>query len=275
MSDSPKPPQRHPIKLGSVQETLLIPLGARAAESRTPWGLFKDSLAISLTERVDYDFSKLPLGVPTRVAVAARTMILDKVTRAFVAEHPDALILNLAAGLDTRYWRLGGEFAQWVDVDLPDAMALRRDLLPDEPNRKTIAASVKDEDWLAEVPRAPGQPMLILIEGLFMYLDREETRAVLERLARRFPGAEVVFEMVSTLAAAQGSAYLAAGGFSARFRGGLDDGREVERWDPRFRFVEEWKHFEAYPLRWGFWGLLALVPLMRDFMRLVRIRLSA
>lgn len=275
MNDSTAPSQRHPIELGTVQETLLIPLGARAAETRLPWGLFKDPKAVTLTERVAYDFAKLPLGSVTQIAVAVRTAILDGAVRRFLAANPGALVLNLASGLDTRFWRLGAETLQWVDVDLPDALALRRALLPEEPNRKTIAGSVLEEAWCDEVPLAPGQPMLILVEGLFMYLTRDEVRAVLERLARRFPGAEVIFEAVSTLGAEHASNYLASSGFAARFKSGLDSGREVEAWDPRFHFIEEWRHFESYPLRWGLFACLRWLPPARDFMRLVHLRLEA
>ncbi|MDB5101470.1 MAG: tcmP, partial [Cyanobacteria bacterium RYN_339] len=118
--------ERIKTRLEGVEETLLIPLWARAAETRRGDALIRDDRAVELVEQIDYDFKKLSWDWTTQVGVAIRTEILDDATRAFLAKHPDGLIINIAAGLDTRFYRLDNGQLHWVDVDLPNSMALRR-----------------------------------------------------------------------------------------------------------------------------------------------------
>ena len=100
---------------------------------------------------------------------------------------------------------------RWIGVDLPEAVNVRRRLLPDGPRHRTIASSVLDEAWMDEVD--PTRGVLLTAQGLLMYLDPPGVHRVIARCAARFPGAGLVFDAVPRwLAAAAQRAPEGAGG---------------------------------------------------------------
>jgi O-methyltransferase involved in polyketide biosynthesis len=265
-------PPRIKVRLDGVEETLLIPLWARAAETRRADGMVNDPRAVELVDAIDYDFDKLSWDWAAQVGIAIRTEIFDQATLRFLSAHPAGLIINLAAGLDTRFYRLDNGRLHWVDVDLPNSMALRRQFFNDAGRHDYITESVLEDAWCRQVHRDPGQPVLVIIEGLTMYFSPEETRALLGRIATFFPGAEILMEAISPLAAARSDLFFSMRRMNARFRGGLARGKDVESWDARLRFVEEWFYYDRHPLRWGPLMIGRLIPPMREMFKIVHIK---
>jgi O-methyltransferase involved in polyketide biosynthesis len=86
--------------------------------------------------------------------MVARTAILDAQVRAFLARHPEGLVVNLGAGLDTRFHRLDNGKLQWMEIDLPEVTAFRRKLdEPASPRHTLFAGSVLERVWIDEVKR--------------------------------------------------------------------------------------------------------------------------
>ncbi|MDB5101845.1 MAG: hypothetical protein JWM80_6266, partial [Cyanobacteria bacterium RYN_339] len=184
------------------------------------------------------------------------------------AKHPDGLIINIAAGLDTRFYRLDNGQLHWVDVDLPNSMALRRSFFNDTERHQYVTGSVLEDAWCDEI--TPRAATLVIIEGLCMYLAPDETRGLLKRIAERFPGAEVLMECVSPFVADKSAAYFVARGMDARFRGGLEDGKDVEAWG--HTFVEQWHYFDRHPRRWGVMAIGRFIPAWRNTFKIVHLR---
>ena len=228
---------RQPVSLGCVQETLLIPLYARAVDSRRQDSLLRDSGAVAMVEAIAYDFRRFQ--DPSLLAGAVlRTAIVDDIVRRFMAAHHGATVVEVGAGLSTRSERLDNGRVRWVDVDLPDAIALRRRFVRDTTRRITIAASVLDEEWAAVVPRTKGR-YLIVAEAVLMYFAEADVKAVLARIAAAFPGLLVVFDSArpALLAAVAGRV---ASGIRARLQWGCEDPRDIEAWMPDCRLRESW-----------------------------------
>ena len=112
-------------KLSGVAETLLIPLWARAEETKRSDALIRDDFAVRLVEQIDYDFAKFARAKHSQTGVAVRSYILDHETKAFIEKQPDAVCINLACGLDTRFYRIDNGQIDWYNLDLPDVMELR------------------------------------------------------------------------------------------------------------------------------------------------------
>ena len=130
--------------------------------------------------------------------VVLRTLTLDPLVAGYLATHPGCTVVNIACGLDTRFQRLDDGRVTWYDLDLPDVIALRRRLLEDGERHRTIAASALDPDWpdqLGEMSRH----VLVIIEGLSMYLEQEEVRTLLDIIAARLPGATVLIDVMPSL----------------------------------------------------------------------------
>ena len=134
------------IELGGVQETLMIPLWARAQETEKNNPIVYDKLAKNIVERVDYDFSQFEEGpVAEHQGVwAIRAYNFDKITEEFLANNNKAMVVNIGAGLDTTFQRIDQGTVLWINIDLPDVVALRQKLIPDSEREITIAKSIFD-----------------------------------------------------------------------------------------------------------------------------------
>ncbi len=115
--------------LEGVPETLLIPLWARAVESKQENPIIIDDLSIEMIEKIEYDFSKFDKAWMSQTGVVIRTELLDKATDAFICRNPDAVIINIGCGLDTRFFRVDNGRINWYDLDLPEVIKLGNNFL--------------------------------------------------------------------------------------------------------------------------------------------------
>ncbi|MFB8128568.1 class I SAM-dependent methyltransferase [Streptomyces mirabilis] len=140
--------------------------------------------------------------------MAVRARCYDREVRAFLARHPRGAVVCLGEGLETQFWRVDNGTVQWLGVELADSAALRRRLLPDTDRRRTLTGSLLDERWMREVDASDG--VLVLAQGVLMYVAWDRVRALVEACTARFPGAGLVFDTPP--------AWFAAGTVRGRFR---------------------------------------------------------
>jgi O-methyltransferase involved in polyketide biosynthesis len=236
---------REKILLTKEQETLLIPLYSKAQENP----ILKDEKAIKILAQVDYDFSQLKIPQKTVVTLSIRARQLDVYTDEFIDQHPNAMILHLGCGLDSRCQRVRRRESLWFDLDLPDVIELRRKFYPESDSCHLIAASVTDLAWMEQVSPA-GRPVFVVAEGLLMYLQESEVRALILGLQRKFPGCHLVFDAFSKLTAARVKAHPSLQKTGAEVLWGIDDPHEIESWagsqGPAIRLKKEW-YFSQSP----------------------------
>jgi O-methyltransferase involved in polyketide biosynthesis len=227
--------------LVGVSETLLVPLHYRVEISKAANSTFKDAMAERFHDAIEYDWGKFR-SEPLKLAMGPRTSILDKHVGAFIAKHRAGLIVNLGCGLDTRFYRLDNESIVWIELDLPDVIALRRRL--DEPpstRHRLLAGSVLDQRWVDEIDRFADQPVLLVAEGLLPYFTEEQHKLIFGYLARRFPGQEMLFQTSapSLIHGLAPSSDLSKLNTTAELQWGLEESSEVSALDPRVQLVDE------------------------------------
>ena len=105
MSTNEKP------KLSGMPETMLQTVYARAKETKTR-GAIKDTKAVQLVDKIDYDFSLADKDPAMHSGVVARTIVLDKLVKKYLAKNKGAVVVNIACGLDTRCYRMSG-YEHW------------------------------------------------------------------------------------------------------------------------------------------------------------------
>lgn len=181
------------IRLSGVPETMLQTVYARAKESRGR-GAIHDAKAEEIIEKLDYDFSLADKDTAMRSGVIARTIVLDRMTKEWLASHPGAVVVNIACGLDTRCYRMSG-YAHWYNLDLPETMAVREKLLPESGTISQITMSAM-EDWGSEISEQ-NVPVLIVIEGLTMYLSERNIQRIFTVISSRFSNATVFVETMN------------------------------------------------------------------------------
>jgi O-methyltransferase involved in polyketide biosynthesis len=232
------------ILLTEEQETLLITLYSRALDNRRPDPVLPDPFTAQILDRVEYDFEGLKVPHGTAITVVLRARKFDAYARDFITAHPEAVVLHLGCGLDSRYFRLrdggaGLDRVEWYDLDQPPVVDLRREFYPQVEGYHLIAASVTDLTWTDQVD-AGGRPVLALAEGLSMYLHADDFKALVLRLKETFPGCRLAFDAYSTLTVRSVSRHPSVRQTGASIHWGIDDARQIESWAPGIALLEEW-----------------------------------
>lgn len=257
-------------RLSGVCETLLIPLAARVVESESARPALQDPRGVAFARQLDFDPQHVARDKWNKVGCLARTIILDAAVNDFLDRSPRAAVINLGAGLCTRYWRVHPKQSlQWFDVDLPAVIQLKRELLadfetePSDANRSytAIEADVTDPGLWDQIPRDAAERVLVIAEGLLMYLDQSAVRHLITRLADEYAGGELLLEAWSPFVRrVWGTLSPALRRTGATLRWGLSRPQVIEHWDARLRLKNEWRPGDWEPHRWG---LLRFAPRLR------------
>ncbi len=255
------------IQLGQVQETLLIPLYARALDSLKKHPVLNDPKAAAMVQSIDWDFRRFNQW--RRVAwCVLRTAGFDELVRDFLRRHPQGTVVEIGAGLNTRFERLDNGTLHWFDLDLPDTVELRRKFFRDSARRITVAGSILDPGWIAAVRQSPG-PYCFVAEAVFIYLTEPQVKAALTQIAVNFPGASIAFDTATFEATTRVNKDHARRNLEARFCWSCDDPREIERWKVGVRLVESYAPQDfpnflrsrlSLPMRFVFRVLARLFP---------------
>lgn len=212
------------ISLKEEMETLLIPLYGRARMSGK--GLFRDEDAERAVERIDYDFSKLRIQEKTQIMLSIRGALIDAFTMEYLLEHPESTVLYLGCGLDSRAKRLGYPAKRWYDLDYPEVIDIKKQLYEETDSYRYIPSSVTDWGWMDGVEyRAP---VLIIAEGLLMYLSGQDNQTLLIKLRDRFADAAVIFDAYSDMTARHAGKHPSLKKTGAAVRWGVGSPGEIE-----------------------------------------------
>lgn len=228
--------------LTPVERTLLVTLTGRALDARKTKSLLGDRLAAEVSDRLGPAVDAVKLSGTVQIATAVRSRMLDRLVTGFITENPNAVVVEMGCGLETRMARIGPpETVEWYDVDHPNVIALRRRLIPELDRSHLVAASLTDSRWLNDIPR--DRPVIAVADGVLGFLAEADNRLILNALTDHFTaGGELAAVAYSRVTARlMGSlGVLRSVGIPKGYRGfGFDDPRELERLNPRVTFVEE------------------------------------
>lgn len=266
-------------KLTGIPETMLIPLWARAVETDKPAPIIQDPKAVDMVSQIDFDFSVLEKSWMSQVGISVRTMLLDRATKDFIRRNPGAVVVNIGAGLDTRVTRmLGEDISFWYDLDVAEAISVRRQFFTESERNGFIVASAFDGEWLDALD-TKGKPVLVICEGLFMYIDEKDLRPLFRRLAKRFDGGEMLFDMLPPFLVGKGKHHDAINKLDSfsEFKWGLKKSRDIEKWSLELTFIEEWDYYDYFKDRWKWWGYIGRCPGLRKYLsnRIVHLGFGA
>jgi methyltransferase (TIGR00027 family) len=191
-------PKKVDVDLSGAPQTMLATLYAKALDADAAHPILRDTYAKELVQRLDYDWRKTTITARTASSVTVRAAHFDHWARQFLAVHDQATVLHLGCGLDSRAFRLQpAPGVEWYDVDYPEVIGLRQRFYPAGGHYHLVSASVTDPAWLAAIPS--DRPVLLLAEGLTMYLTEAEGVALLRRVVDHFPSGELQFDVFNRL----------------------------------------------------------------------------
>ena len=255
--------------LSGVAETLLITLYLRAMESQRPDALIKDEKAVALVTHLNYDFTwirRIPMREFEKVTLILRNREFDRYARDFLARYPEAVVVHIGCGLDSRFERVDNGQVEWYDPDLPDVIELRRRFIADKRERyHLLGYSVLDNAWLDAVSAQCQRPFLFLAEGVSMYFDEAQVKSLVLALRDHFPGAELVFDAFSPLHIWRSNLQITIAKLGARFprlHWGLWRGQEIEGWGDGIHLLDEWGYLDRPEPRLAYIRWMRHIPLV-------------
>ena len=233
------------IHFTKEKETMLMTLNSRAIQSQWKDPILRDPWAEDAMRHIDYDISKQLSGVASWsmwkeigcAIVATRAATFDQLTRQYLAGHPDATVLHVGCGMDSRVFRVDPPAnVPWFDVDYPDVIDLRRQLFPERgASYHLVGASLDDLRWLDQVPHA--RPGLFIAEGVLHYLSEADVKALLNAVVAHFPGGQMIFDICNSIIVKSTGSNV--GGTGATYKWGLDDPQDIKQLEPKLELIKE------------------------------------
>ncbi len=182
--------------LTGLPRTLLFTLRARAEEDGRSHPILCDPLAADWYGRVSP--ASMDIYTPVfQLGTAVRAHLYDIITKRFLERRPNGLVVELGAGLSTRFQRLRQYRASWIELDLPDAIAFRRQFDTETNRHIFLPTSMTAADWPRQLPCAQPQDILFIAEGVLFFLPPDEIARLFEALNGHFPGATLALDVLT------------------------------------------------------------------------------
>ncbi len=271
------------IEMTGVPETMIQTLYARAMESEREGHLIYDKKAMEIVKEMDYDFAKAKEDAMMRNGVVARTIVLDELVQNYVTAHPNAVVINIACGLDTRFYRVDNGKLRWFNLDLPVTIEVRKKFLEETGRVSVLPYSAMDEAWAEEVHKTLSEeekadkkdkengkaneketrPTLVIMEGLTMYLSLEEVRKIFEIIRNHFTDATVLVETMSPFVVKH-IKEKSIEASKAKFTWGIKNGRTLAKELPGFEAVKDISLVEGMKKLYPVYGIIGKIPAVRN-----------
>ena len=195
---------KHKIEKNTVQETLVIPLYSRKLCTELYPNLFQDETAVRLIDQIDYDFSEVEKNSHSlmqrfgSLEVAMRQYDLAFEVRDYLKDHPNAAVVNLGCGLDGTGRSCDNGSCKIYNLDLPDVIAVRNELLPAGEREENIPCNLNDTEWFSQIDASGGA--VFFASGVFYYFLTEQVKALVQKMADAFPSGVLVFDAANRAA---------------------------------------------------------------------------
>lgn len=238
-------------KLTGISETLLVTLYFRYLETLRSDRMVQDMQSVDIIQQItDVDWSKFSRDQISQLMVAIRTKIIDDATRNFLKTHPSANIINLAAGLCTRFFRIDNGDLGWYNIDLEPVKQLWMQLIGESDRHRFIVGSAFNFEWSRYLPNHQSQKYLLIMEGLSMYLNTEMMHQLIIDIQTHFPQSEFILDVISESALNFDNPNSAVAQTSAKFSWGINNLQDIETWGANIHLAQEWDYTDYNLERW-------------------------
>lgn len=253
------------LKQSTVEETLYIPLLAKAKESRLKKPIIYDSKALEIVDQLESDIHDRQFdgGEIAHLGIVSRTDVLDTELRRHLIGKTNLTVINLGAGLDTRAERLNDERITWYDLDMPEVINLRKGFFKEYEKTMFIAKSILDSSWTKDIQSS--ENIVIIAEGLLMYFNEEEIKQIFKTIAENYQGAHMYFDVVHS--------FFVGKGISSKFLWGIDQANDIEQYNPHIALINSWSTGNLHKERQSlFFRIMNVLPSTRNRSQILHIQ---
>ena len=168
--------------MDSVNKTLYIPLYGKSVVSKRGI-ILSDPKAEEIWSKEGFPLTGKAASKWLCFYMGMRAAVFDRWVAKQLKAMPDATVLHMGCGMDSRILRVGAADRLWYDVDFPAVIAERKKYYQETENYHMAGADVRDEGFFEKLR---GDKAIVVMEGISMYLQREELLQMLTRLCERF-----------------------------------------------------------------------------------------
>lgn len=193
----------------SIEDTLFVPMLGRIYASENFPHILCDTKALELKDLLPKHLRGQDTQTQyTQMASAVRSTNMDRSISGFLTRNPEGVVIQLGCGLETTFYRNDNGRTLWYEVDLPNVIEYRRELLGIQERDKTIAADAFGEEWILKIrAEHPTTPLLITASGLFYYFKRDQVMGLFQQL-KKYGQIEIVFDAVNGMGMKQMAKYM-------------------------------------------------------------------
>ncbi len=243
---------KYHVEKNTVQETLVIPLFGRLVCSERFPALFSDPEAKRICDSLDYDFEEKrkkmesPAGLFGALEVAQRQYDLRCEAEDYLKKHPKAAVVNLGCGLDDTFSKADNGQCRGYNIDLPDVIQVRNELLPAGGREENLACDLNDFSWMGWIDASDGA--VFFAAGVFYYFKTEEVKKLFAAMAVHFPGGVLAFDSCNERGAKlmRKTRLKEAGSTDVSAYFSLENEAELLGWSGRFASVTAKSYMRGY-----------------------------
>lgn len=227
-------------------------------EAKKENGVIIDNKLCQIVERLDYDFSKFSISKYNVLSISLRAKYFDSIVETFIRNNNKPVIVTLGCGLDTRKYRIhDNEYAIFYEIDLPNVIKLRQELIPALKNDIYISKSIFDKSWMNMIlNNHSNSNILFIMEGILMYLDENDVCKLFQQIAQRFNNSELHFDAASLWKAKHFYYDDIETNIRIKLKYGFDNDLEPETWANNIKHSKTIFLLDIDKKKWGFIGII-------------------
>lgn len=243
---------KYHIEKNTIQETLIIPLFGRLICSEHFPELFSDPQAKRICDSLDYNFSEKrkkmvsTAGLFGALEVAQRQYDLCWEVKEYLKNHPEAAVVNLGCGLDDTFAKVDNEMCQGYNLDFPDVIKVRDELLPASGRERNISCDLNNYSWMDQIDASRG--VIFFASGVFYYFLTDAVKKLFSTMAKRFPGGVLVFDSCNARGAKMmRSTWLKEAGIKdVKAYFSVEDEKDIMNWSKDFASISAKSYMRGY-----------------------------
>ena len=222
------------LDLNAVGETALLTLYARAKDYESDQSVLKDQKSWDILKHIDYDFDQFKDVNMSYYGILGRAKVIDEEIRNFISLYPDCIVVSLGAGLDTMFYRVDNGYIDWYNIDFAGVIEARTHFFEPHERVHNLVSSITDELWTKNI-EINGRKLLLVSEGVVMYLTLDEMKQFLGLLTDSFEEFTLYLDMISPYVAKRTKQHDMLSKMNVSFQWGTKDGHEIVVMNPKLK----------------------------------------
>jgi O-methyltransferase len=221
--------------MNAVNKTLYIPLFGKAAVSQKGI-IIKDSKAEEIWKREGFALHGKARSRWLTYYMAMRARVFDEWTKDQLQKYPEAVILHIGCGMDSRVERINAFERIWYDIDYPSVIQERMQYFTESNHYRMLSADASGTKWIDGLEK--GKEAIVIMEGISMYLTNEELGSLFLALQSQFANVRLLMDSYTVFGAKASRFKNPVNDVGAKIVSGIDYPEILEQ-NEGIRFVRE------------------------------------